>query len=357
MKVLIDIGHPGHVHYFRNFYKIMKSRGHDFLFISRDKEVTFSLLKNFEIPYKSRGKGKKSLLGKILYIFYADYIILKHALKFKPDIFVSFSSTYMGHVAFLLRKPNIIIDDTEHAKFEHIMYKPFADVILTPMCFYKNMGKKHIKFNSYTELFYLHKNYFNPQKEVLEILKLEENEKFALIRFVSWNASHDFGHSGFDNLSKIELVKKLNNFIKVLISAESELPEELKGFRIKISPEKLHDALYFSSIYIGEGGTTASETSILGIPTLYINTLPLMGYLADEEKFGLLYHFKDENGVFEKANEILNNSSSSFSFKLKAHELTDDKIDPTAFLVWFIENYPDSFKLMKKDPEYQNIFR
>lgn len=357
MKILIDIGHPGHVHYFRNFHKIMKSKGHDFLFISRDKEVTFKLLNHYNIPYKSRGKGKKSLLGKLLYIIIADFIILKHALKFKPNLFLSFSSTYMGHVAFLFRKPNIIIDDTEHATLEHFMYKPFASTILTPSCFYKNLGGKQIKFNSYVELFYLHRNYFQAKKEIFNILGIKENEKYAIIRFVSWGASHDYGHSGFNKSSKIEIIQEISKYLKIFITSESELPSELEKFRIKISPEQLHDALAFSTLYIGEGGTTASETSILGIPTLYINSLPLMGYLKDEEELGLLHHFQNEKGVEEKAKKILNNTGSTLEYSQKAEKLIKNKIDPTAFLVWFIENYPISTKIMKENPDYQNKFK
>jgi len=357
MKILIDIGHPGHVHYFKKFYNIMKSKGHDFLFISRNKEVTFSLLDYYKIPYKSRGKGKKSIIGKLLYIFYADFFILKHALKFKPDLFLSFSSTYMGHVAFLLKKPNIIIDDTEHAKFEHIMYKPFASTILTPACFYKDMGKKQIKFNSYTELFYLHKNYFCPNKNILDILGVNENEKYAIIRFVSWGASHDFGYGGFSNLSKLEIVKEISKYFKVFITSEGVLPKELEQYKIKISPEQLHDALAFASLYIGEGGTTASETSILGLPTLYINSIPLMGYLKDEENIGLLYHFKNEKGVAEKVKAIITNKNFFSEYSHKAEKLIENKIDPTAFLVWFIQNYPESAKIMKVNPDYQYNFK
>jgi len=33
------------------------------------------------------------------------------------------------------------------------------------------------------------------------------------------------------------------------------------------------------------------------------------------------------------------------------------KIDPTAFMVWFIENYPESFRIMKEDPGYQERFK
>ena len=59
MKIFIDIGHPAHVHYFRNFIKIMEKNGHHFLILARDKEITQELLNHYKIPYVSRGKGAK----------------------------------------------------------------------------------------------------------------------------------------------------------------------------------------------------------------------------------------------------------------------------------------------------------
>ena len=50
MKILIDINHPAHVHYFKNFIKIMEQKGHKFLIISRDKEIEHYLLKKNNIP-------------------------------------------------------------------------------------------------------------------------------------------------------------------------------------------------------------------------------------------------------------------------------------------------------------------
>jgi hypothetical protein len=34
-----------------------------------------------------------------------------------------------------------------------------------------------------------------------------------------------------------------------------------------------------------------------------------------------------------------------------------DKIDVTAFMVWFIENYPESKRIMKENPDYQYKFK
>ena len=53
----------------------------------------------------------------------------------------------------------IAVDDTEHARFGHIFYKPFTEVFLNPSCFQKDFGSRQIRFNSYTELFYLHNEF------------------------------------------------------------------------------------------------------------------------------------------------------------------------------------------------------
>jgi uncharacterized protein len=356
MKIIIDIGHPGHVHYFRNFIKKMEEDGHIFLIISRDKEVTFKLLESYKISFKSRGKGGKRLIGKLLYLIIADFKILKYAIEFKPDLFLSFSSTYAGHVAFLLGRPHILFDDTEHAKYEHLMYKPFASAILTPSCFYKNLGKKQIPFEGYMELCYLHHNQYISNPDVLDLLGVSKSEKYIIVRFVSWGASHDIGQHGLDFNSKLRIVHELSKYARVFISSESVLPEELERFRILISPEKLHDALSFASLYLGEGGTTASEASILGVPAIYVNSLPLMGYLQHEKDAGLLYHLNNPDDIILKAKEILSDQNSKKIFDEKRQSLLKGKIDVTAFMVWFMENYPASVKIMKENPEYQDRF-
>ena len=54
MRILISIGHPAHVHYFKNFIKIMKKRGHEFMIIAIDKNITHQLLNYYKIPFISR---------------------------------------------------------------------------------------------------------------------------------------------------------------------------------------------------------------------------------------------------------------------------------------------------------------
>jgi len=339
MRILVDIGHPAHVHYFKNFITIMKARGHGFLVTARDKEITFTLLKLYQIPFVSRGAGGKGLLQKMLYMLKADLFIYKQARKFKPDLFLSFASTYAAHASKMHGKPHIAMDDTEHAKFELFLYPPFTDVILTPSCFQKDLGFKQIRFNAYTELLYLHKNYFAPNKAVLALMKINENEKFAIIRFVSWNASHDVGQKGLSNQDKIELVKYVSSKIKVFVSSEGEMPNELEQFRFNVPVNYMHDSLFFAAMYIGEGGTTASESSLLGTPAVYMNKLN-MGYIAEEMEAGILFQRIELPEIKEQIDKIL--SVEKNYYRAIANKLTSDKIDITAYLCWFVENYPGS---------------
>lgn len=355
MKIIIDIGHPAHVHYFRNLIKIMKNKGHEFLIFARDRKGIFDLLNAYSLDFVSRGKGFTNLFGKILYIPYADCKIYKASKKFKPDILFSFASPYLAHVSKVLNKSHVVFDDTEHAKFNHAFYKPFSTFIFTPSSFTKNFGSKHIRFNSFMELCYLHPKLFKPNVEIISHCGIKINEKFIVMRFVSWRAAHDIGQNGLSLGMKRKIVIELSKLAKVFISSEEELPEDLKPFQLKIPPDKIHDLLAYATIYIGEGATMASECAMLGTPAIYVNSLNA-GTLEEQEKYGLVYNFRNSKGVLEKAIELINYPSLKEEFQKKKRKMLSDKIDVTAFMVWFIENYPESKTVMKKNPDYQYSF-
>ena len=353
MKIMIDIGHPAHVHYFKNFIKILEKKGYKFCVIARNKEVTHKLLNHYNINYISRGKGAKSFLGKLSYLFKANYFIYKNAKNFKPDLFLSFASPYAAQVSYFINKPHISFTDTEHAKLGNIAFATFTNTILTPRCIPISFGKKHLKFNGYMELCYLHPNYFMPNENIYKELNISSNEKFIIIRFVSWDASHDFGKDRISLKDKITLVKKLSKKYKVFVSSESSLPSEINEFNIKIAPHKMHDALYYASLFIGEGATMASECAMLGTPSIYVNSIKCATCDEQEYKFGLLYNFRNINGVMKKALEILSSNNSLDYYIKKRNILIKNNIDVTKFMVWFVENYPSSVKLHQESTNYK----
>ena len=207
MKILLELCHPANVHYFRNFIGTMKNRGHDFLIIARDKDVTLELLDFYEIPYINRGKGGNKFFSKLLDIPKSERIIFNQAKYFQPDIFMSFASMYVAHIAYLLRKPHIAFDDTEHNWLNHKLYLPFSDFVLTPYCFNKDLGKKQIRFNGFMEFGDLHPNYFKPDPSIFEFLNLTPKDRFVILRFISWTAIHDVGQRGLS----LEIKRKAIN--------------------------------------------------------------------------------------------------------------------------------------------------
>ncbi|MDN3643390.1 DUF354 domain-containing protein [Lutimonas halocynthiae] len=358
MKILIDIGHPGHVHYFKNLITELTKDGHEFLIVARDRDVIIRLLEKLNLPYINRGKGSNSKIGKLLYMLKADLQILRVAMKFKPDLFLSFSTPYAAQVSSMLGKPHIALTDTEHedgilSKFTY----PFTEAILTPKSYLNDLGEKHIKFNNVIEGLYLHKDYFEPDPDIKKILGLEKNEEYVVIRFVSWNAHHDVGHAGLDNKAKSDLIKVLEPRFKIFISSEGDLPNEFVPYKIDISPEKMHDVLAEASLFIGESATMASESALLGTQAVYINSLPLMGYLAFEQEAGLLRHFESSNGVVSYVAQIAENNNVKDEAKEKSRMMQQDFISPTKFLNWFISSYPSSMETLINDPNYESRFR
>ncbi len=356
MKIFIDIGHPAHVHYYRNMVKIMQSRKHEFLITARNRPNIFELLRNENLAFYGRGKGAKSLAGKLLYLLYADIYLLIKALVFKPDMFISFTSPYAAHVSKILRKPHISFDDTEHARLGQLSYRPYTEAIITPSCYTKNIGNKQIRFNGYMELCYLHPKRFKPDSNIFNLLGINADDKYILFRFVSWNASHDIGQNGLDFKAKLLLIETLSEVAKIFISSEGELPENLKPYQLKTTPEKIHDVMAFAALFIGEGATMASECAMLGTPAIYVNSLTA-GTIEDQQRLGLLFSFRNAEGVLEKSMELLNQPKLRTEFQTRRLKMLEDKIDVTAFMVWLIENYPESIKTMKTNPDYQNIFK
>ncbi|MBT3304650.1 DUF354 domain-containing protein [Candidatus Woesearchaeota archaeon] len=350
MRVLIDIGHPAHVHYFKYFIKIMTEKGHECLIVARNRGIVFELIKKFQLPFVSRGTGSKKMIGKMFYLLKADLKMIKIAKKFKPDIFLGFGSMYAAQAAWFLRKPSIIFNDTENAKLGQMLYKPFTKTICTPSCFSEDLGKKQINFNGFIELSYLHPNYFKPDESVLDLLKVKPGEKYVIIRFISFNAFHDLTLKGFSLEEKKKLVHTLSKIVKVFISSEGEIDDELKEFELDIPPDRLHDALAFSCLHIGEGVTTTSECAMMGTPNILVNSYK-SGICDELKQRGLLFQILNGDEVIEKALEIIKSDNFRTEFMKRTAQLIEEKIDPTKFFVWLVENYPKSVKILKSQEQ------
>lgn len=360
MNIIIDIGHPAHFHLFRNFAKEMLSKKHRLLFTCREKEFETFLLNYYGFSYKSFGKKYSSISGKLWGLVEFDIKEFITGLSFKPDIFLSHGSIYAAHASFFLRKPHISLEDTFN--FEQInLYKPFTEAILTSDYHHPLVSKKVIRYSGYHELAYLHPKRFTPDKQILQELGVKEDEKYVILRFVSWKASHDVGHKGITYENKLKVVREFEERAKVYISSEAELPPELKPYQIRISPQKIHDAIAYATLLFGESSTMAEESAILGVPSIYLNNDSTFYTKHLEVDYHLMFNYsesiEDQQKAIRKGLELLNKPDLKKEWQFRRQKMLSEKIDVTDFLVWFVENWPESFKIMKENAGYQERFK
>ncbi|MBI68483.1 MAG: hypothetical protein CMJ38_00370 [Phycisphaerae bacterium] len=347
MRIFIDIGHPAHVHYFKNFIKIMEKRNHQFLILARNKDVTHKLLDYYDINYVDKGKGSNNLFGKFIYGIYSILKIFRLAIKFKPHLFFSFASPYAAQASTILNKPHITFTDTEHA-FTNKGLILFSKIVCTPKSFKRDYGDKHRRFNGFFELGYLHPKYFSADSSVLKKVGIREEEKFIIIRFVSWHAGHDFGYKGLDLRVKVQIIEELSKHVKVYISSEDELPKELIKYQIKLAPYLIHDFMAFASYFLGESGTMTTESAILGVPSIQVSALPsgTIGSLEElEHKYGLVKIYENfDKKILQDIIRYLNKRDAKKEYLKRRNQMLNETIDITNHMIDLVDEIMDNYE-------------
>lgn len=361
MNILIDINHPAHVHLLRNVYYLLTGNGHSVVVVVKEIPSAMKLLDLYGIPYTNIGKKDDALMKKGLDQLVYDRRLLKMARKYHIDLGVG-SSINIPHVSRLCKMKSIILDDDDDeveplfVKFGH----PFADVILSPTDTPRK-SKKKLYVKAYHELSYLHPNRFTPDPSVLEDAGLKEGEPYFVLRFNAFKAHHDVGVVGLTIENKRRLVDYLKTKGKVFITTERDIDDEFKPYQLKVSPEKAHSLMYYATMLVGDSQTMTSEAAVLGTPAIRCNTfVGRIHYLEEEEhKYGLTYGFRPDQSeeMFQKIEELLAMPNLKEEWQRRRQKMLSEKIDYSLFLTWFIENYPESRKVMQENPDYQFRFK
>ncbi len=333
MKLLVDLQHPAHLHFFRQLILRLQEEGDEVLITGRDKDILVELADEFGLTVEVFGRARKGIwsLGKEL--VFRQWRLQQIIRKFKPDLMMAIAGTYISIPGRLLNIPTYIFYDTEHATLSNLLSYPFAKCIYLPRCYRKPVRWRHLLYNGYHELAYLHPRYFTADKSVLKEVGLKEGEIFSIIRFVSWEAAHDIGRSGFSPDAKLRAVEELSRFGPVFISAEGPLPDELEKFRVPIKSSRLHHLMAFSALVFGESATMCSEGAVLGVPGVYVDPVG-RGYTDEQERdYGLVFNFTParQNEAIAKGVSILNGYNKGY-WREKGQRLIEDKIDVTDML-------------------------
>lgn len=336
MKAMICFTHPAWVHQFHHIIWRMRERGDEVLCFVAEKDGNSTLLERYGIPYVrcAKSTGKNPVQKALLFLKLSVQFSIA-ALRDKPDIMIGRAAPMLAVASWVSRKPHLLYEDTEVSKFSLRICKRLSTKILTPRTFLTDLGPRQERLDTYKELFYLHPSVFTPDKQILRDVGFNPDEPYILVRFVAWKASHDIGKHGLDAAGQIALVRRLEKYGRVYVSAEGALPDELRPNALQTPYELIHHVLAFARLVFSEGATMASEAVMLGTHALYVNTIVSGSTREQCERFHLLYNFNEGEDRYERAaaqaEALLQTPGLVELGREKRRKLLEEKVDINAY--------------------------
>ena len=340
MRILVEILHPAHVHFFRPAIAFWRERGDRVLVLGREKECANALLEAYDIPYRNISKIGSRKISLAAELAVRAGRMWRSGRRFQPDVLTGIMGATVAPVGRLIRKPAVVFYDTENATLTNRFVYPLAHSVCTPDCYRGRVRGRHLTYPGYHELAYLHPDRFTPDPDVPRRLGTDPERPFFVVRLVSWQASHDVGESGLSPDFIERIIRRLEPRGRVLLSSEKPLPDRLEPYRFSCPPETIHHFLAFARLVVGESATMASEAAVLGTPAFFISDTG-RGYTDEQEKrYGLVFNFKrrEENRILDKLDELLNLNDLPAVFRPNHRRLLEEKIDTTAWLIDYLDS-------------------
>ena len=364
MKLLIYLGHPAHFHLFKNIIAhYSKGNGRVYIY-SKKKDILDLLLSNCGYDYENilpEGRKNGALsIGKGL--VKRDAKLYKYTRMIKPDLMLG-TSTEVAHISRLTGTPSLVFNDDDVSVVPYFSYIgcPFARVIICPASC--NMGRweyKTIHYTGYQKLAYLHPDVFCPDPVKIEGV-IQKNKPYCIIRLVELKAHHDSGIHGMDDQLVDNIIDRVGKNYDVFISSERGLPDRFKQYQLQLDPLNIHHAIAYSGIFIGDSQSMVHEAAVLGIPSIRFNDFSgRIGVLEElEHKYELTYGIKssEPRQLLEKIEYLLEYENLQVEWKKRRGKMLSDVINLNKFMLWLIDEYPDSVRTLREDPDYQYNFK
>lgn len=368
MNVLIQLSHPAHFHLYKNVAQNMIEDGNKVLFVIKSKDILEQLLIDAKMPYININQHahRGSRFGILWDMFIREWRIVRLCRKYNIDLLTG-STPDVAHAGWWLRKwrVNVAEDDLALVPIFDIIASRFVQCLVVPdSCDLGHIEFKSIHYPGFQKLTYLHPNWFQADKEVARRNGINPDEPFFLIRFAKLNAHHDKGINGISTDIAHRLVEILAPHGKIYITSERDLEPEFEQYRLHINPLDIHHVMAFAKLYIGDSQSMANEAAMLGVPSLRFNDFvgaKKIGVMEElEHTYGLTYGISshEPEKLYAKVEELLAMPNLREEFQSRRQKMLADKIDVTAFLTYFIENYPQSVaETRHADAEFWKRFK
>ena len=315
---LFLLNHARHAYILNNLKKRLIDQGDNIYIGSRnlDKPHLAEIVQEFGWKtFMLKPITSKSPIGIISYIIEQIIQLNKVIKKYKIDRIIC----YGPNIASIAAKKNGINSvgwiDTEHVNLQVKSAFYLSDVLIAPE-FSKFDKYKRIIFKSIIDSAYLHPSIFKYNPEIVENLGLLENGKPLLYRLTNFTALHDKKMKFRD--WEYDFIREIAKKYPIILVSEGEVPRDLQKYQKEFKITDFHHILSQCKLYIGSGGSTATEANLLGIPAIYTN--PLSGGVLEEfqRRFGLLHNHRiTKQLILKSMNYFLSMKKNEINLRYK----------------------------------------
>jgi predicted glycosyltransferase len=325
------MGHPAHFHLFKNLIHSLPEK--DVLVVISNKDILKNLLEENGIKFLllSEYGSSQSKFSKLVKIVRTTWKLLRITLKTKPDVLVGCLSQ-LAWVGFLTRKKILFFaeDDFAYTSTQCRITYPFVTNVLTAEEVNVGpFGEKQIKYPSYHKLAYLHPDVFQSNSSLL--VKYNISTPYFIVRVVKLSAHHDTNIEGLSNVILDEIIQKLSQYGRVILSSEKRLNGHFENYNLAIDLSDMHQLMSQANGIISDSQTMTVEACMLGIPNIRINSfkgkISVLNNL--ETRYNLTKSVTSSEFKIQDLDYVLYADMSEF--EKNRQQLLKDKINPTPF--------------------------
>jgi predicted glycosyltransferase len=284
MRIWVDILTPKQIFFLGELNKRLEEKGHEVFKTTRRYREVNELFKLKEMDALVVGKhGGATLEGKLIASAQRIKELTRIISRVKPDLSIAFASPEAARTAFGLAIPHYTINDSPHSIAVARLTVPLATKVFSPKIIPKKVWiklgaqkDKIIQYNALDPMAWLRTSL--PNREVLYELKLDTSKPIIFFRAEESLAAYLLGYVSENESVIIPIINRLIEKCKIPIQIVAlprhmgQVPALKAAFQDDIIiPKKAIDGpslLFFSSIFIGAGGTMSAEAALLGIPTI-----------------------------------------------------------------------------------------
>jgi len=341
MRVWLDILSPKQLFLFTSLAKTLRELGHEPIMTSRHYIQLNDLLEKFSRDWdivKIGSWGGGTLEGKLRASIDRLGRLLDYIIELKPDITFSSGSVEASRISYGLGIPHILISDTPHSPVNRLV-APLSEKVFTPWIISEDewveAGAHPKSIRHYRALdpcFWLRD--FKPSREQLSELELEEGE-YVLLRMPETMASY-LRMSDERILNFVESLAKILKGLRLVIlcryrEQSAAIHKSLRDVKVLVIDKPIfgQSLIYYSSIFIGGGGTMTQEAALLGVPSISIYPKKLPTAIKFLVENGLVLYYPDPERLLRDFGRILEERDSMREeCKAKAENLWKIMEDP-----------------------------